>query len=343
MRHVADFTGGPSLSALGLVDVHGLRYEAEGDALRVVISDSANRNALTRAAMDSLYGAIGRFHALPFARLALAFDTSAGSVACAGLNLEDFEAAARRLRPGEDLLGAGSYFVRAAAALRALGGAVPTVAHVEGHLVGAGVELALSCREVVCARADCKLLLPHLRIGVPYHTSGLCHMAGIIGWDRMTRAMVTDAVPLLLSDVLADRERIARLSSGERIAQARVAVERMASVYHGRPARLGEGLFSVEDRTGKTRLIAEAHILQIMAHALYGGDLSDAPLALREMIDLPRVRAASAGGRLAESIADHRETPKRLNRHFSKAIGAEAPERALAARAISSAAPPASS
>jgi enoyl-CoA hydratase/carnithine racemase len=323
MQHDVNFQDEAKRALLGLVDVTGLRYRIGDRTLRVTLSDPPNHNALTRAAMDSLYATLRRFQALPFDRLTLAFDTASGSVACAGLNLKDFETSARALRPGDDLLGEESYFVRAASALRRLSRIIPTSAFVDGHLVGAGVELALSCREVVCARSDSKILLPHLRIGVPYHTSGLCHMAGVVGWDVMSRAMVTDAIPVLLSQVLAARARIEGLTPAERIADAKIALDRMAAVFHGRPAQIGDAFFAEEDRTGKTRSIAEAHLIQIMSQIFFGDDMDALPLALREIIDAPRVRASSrADSRLAESLAAHREKPKRLNHHFSKAIGA---------------------
>ncbi|WP_157096274.1 enoyl-CoA hydratase/isomerase family protein [Methylosinus sp. R-45379] len=323
MQHDVNFQQEAKRAMLGLGDVAGLRYKAGDGVLHVIVSDPPNHNALTKVATDSLYETLRRFHELPFDRLEIAFDTASGSVACAGLNLNDFEAAARRVSPGEDLLGEDNYFVRVTQLLRELGRSVPTMARVEGHLVGAGVELALSCREVVCARSDIKVLMPHLRIGVPYHTLGLCHMAGLIGWDVMSRAMVTDAIPVLLSEVLADRERIERFTLAERIADAKIAIDRMAAVFQGRPARIGDAFFTVEDRTGETRNIAEAHLLQILAHVAFVDEMDDLSTALHEIIDAPRVRASSCvGARLAESIAAHRQRPKRLNRHFSKAIGA---------------------
>lgn len=309
-----------------LLDVSGLRYRADDRILRVTVSDPPNRNALTRAALDSLYETVTRFDELPFDGLAIEFDTTSTTVACAGLNLKEFEAWVRQLSPGEDMLGSDNYLVRATAALRALGRTIHTTAFVDGHLVGAGVELALSCRDVTCARPDSKILLPHLRIGVPYHTAGLGHMASIIGWDVLSRAMVTDAIPVLLSQVLVDRPKISRLSPSERIHDARIALDRMAAVFHGLPVRIGGESFTVEDRTGKTQHIAEAHMLQIMAHVLFGGDIADVPSALQEIIDAPRIQASScAENRVPDSIATHREKPKFLNRHFSKAIGANRP------------------
>ncbi len=322
-QHGMNPLDGPRHAAPGLLDVPGLHYRADDRTLRVTVSDPPNRNALTRAALDSLYETMSRFHEMPFDRLAIEFDTSSTSVACAGLNLKDFEESARQVGPGEDMLASDNYFVRTTSALRALARTIPTAAFVDGHLVGAGVELALSCRDVACVRPDCKILLPHLRIGVPYHTAGLGHMASIIGWDVLSRAMVTDAIPVLLSQVLADRPKISRLSPTRRIHDARIALDRMAAVFHGLPVRIGGDTFAVEDRTGKTRHIAEAHMLQIMSHVFFGGDIADVPLALQEIIDAPRIRASSCTeNRVSESIAAHRERPKQLNRHFSKAIGA---------------------
>jgi len=322
-QHGMNPQGGPGHAVPDLLDVRGLYYRANGRTLRVTVADPPNRNALTHAALDSLYETVRRFHDLPFDRLAIEFDTSSTSIACAGLNLKEFEAGTRQVGPGEDMLASDHYLVRATSALRALARTVPTAAFVDGHLVGAGVELALSCRDVACARPDCKILLPHLRIGVPYHTAGLGHMASIIGWDVLSQAMVTDAMPVLLSQVLVDRPKIRRLSPAKRIHDARIALDRMAAVFHGLPVRIGSDSFTVEDRTGKTRHIAEAHMLQIMSHVFFGGDIADVPSALQEIIDAPRIRASSCiENRVSESIAAHREKPKQLNRHFSKAIGA---------------------
>ncbi|TXT39319.1 MAG: hypothetical protein FD135_2283 [Comamonadaceae bacterium] len=318
---------GPGRTSPELPDVRGLHYRADDRTLRVTVSDPPNRNALTHAALDSLHETVSRFHELPFDRLTIEFDTSSSSVACAGLNLTEFEAGTRKIRPGEDMLASDHYLVRATSALRMLARTVPTAAFVDGHLVGAGVELALSCRDVACARPDCKILLPHLRIGVPYHTAGLGHMASIIGWDVLSQAMVTDAIPVLLSQVLVDRPKIRCLSPAKRIHDAKIALDRMATVFHGLPVRIGSDTFTVEDRTGKTRHIVEAHMLQIMAHVFFGGDIADVPLALQEIIDTPRIRASSCiENRISESIAAHREKPKQLNRHFSKAIGVHRPE-----------------
>ena len=305
----------------GVQRTTGLRYRREQRTLHAVISDPPHRNALRRAALDSLYEACGRFDQLDVDRLVIEFDTSDTSVACAGLNLEDFEAGARLVKEGEDLLPPSHYFVRATHALRDLSRSVPTTAVVSGHLVGAGVELALSCREVTCTTPDGKILLPHLRIGVPYHTAGLGVMASVMGWDVLSRAMVTDAIPVFVSRVLAERANIDRLSPGERSRDARLAIDRMAAVYLGRPVRIGDDTYVVEDRTGKTRHIAEAHMLQIMTHVLFGGDVASVPSAIQELIDRPRIRASScAENRVSASIAAHRRQPKRLNRHFSATI-----------------------
>ncbi|HEX8989844.1 MAG TPA: enoyl-CoA hydratase/isomerase family protein [Rhodocyclaceae bacterium] len=320
----AELVGGREHGGDGLQNVPGLNYRTDGKTLRATITDPPNRNALTRAALDSLYETIDRFDRLPFDRLSIEFDTGTTSVACAGLNLRDFETAVRQMAPGEDMLGPAHYLVRATAALRTLSRRTRTEAIVGGHLVGAGVELALSCRHVACVRPDAKILLPHLRIGVPYHTAGLVHMAGIIGWDVLSRAMVTDALPVLLSEVLADRPKIRCLDSDSRIRQAKTALDRMAAVFHGRPVKIGSGFFIVEDRTGKTRHIAEAHMIQIMSHVLFGANIADLPSALQEIIDAPRIRASSCDeDRVTGSIAAHRAMPKQLNRHFSNAIGAD--------------------
>lgn len=301
----------------------GLRYREEGRTLCVLISDPAHRNALRRAALDSIYETCTRFHELPFHGLLIEFDTRATSVACAGLNLDDFEESARQLAPGEDMLAPNHYFVRATHALRMLSKSVPTAAIVGGHLVGAGVELALSCSEVSCTRPDSKVLLPHLRIGVPYHTAGLCHMARIMGWEALSQAMVTDAIPMLFERVLGNRARVESLSTAERVEEAKIAIARMAAVYDGLPVRIGGVLYRVEDRTGKTRHIAESHMLQIMSHVLFGGDVGEVPRAMREVIDTPRIRASTClENKVTNAIAAHRKRPKELNQHFSRSVGA---------------------
>jgi enoyl-CoA hydratase/carnithine racemase len=85
---------------------------------------------------------------------------------------------------------------------------IPTVALVNGHAVGAGLDLAASC-DLRVVRRGSKIGLPAVRIGVAYASGGLQNLVG--RFPTLRRALLTGELQLGeelagFADVLADAD-----------------------------------------------------------------------------------------------------------------------------------------
>ena len=176
-----------------LSDRNGLTCYENGSMLVLKFHDDNTRNALRRDALECLHQVCNNFDSWDFTELRI--ELGDGEVACSGLNLQELAEYEK-----QDVIGPGSYFVEATVALRQL--SCKTSSYIGGHIVGAGVELALSCKEVIQGTGNIRVLLPHLRMGVPYYTPGLLFLASKIGWSKLSELIITDQIPYQLGDLL---------------------------------------------------------------------------------------------------------------------------------------------
>jgi enoyl-CoA hydratase/carnithine racemase len=155
-----------------------LDFPAEHVA-RLTIDHPAKRNALDHEILDALAGTLGTLEA----RCLLI--TAAGAVFSAGYdigNLPRGEFADR----AEALV--AHPFHAAIDALDAF--AYPTVAVLNGHAIGGGLELALAC-DLRVASADAKLGMPPARLGLVYSHTGLRRFLDAIGAPRTRELFFT--------------------------------------------------------------------------------------------------------------------------------------------------------
>ncbi|MFL5854714.1 MAG: enoyl-CoA hydratase/isomerase family protein, partial [Solirubrobacteraceae bacterium] len=145
-----------------------LDFPAEHVA-RLTIDNQAKRNALDRELLDALAAVV----AVTEARCLLV--TGAGSMFSAGYDIGDLPAeppAAGATEPlateAEEVV--AHPFEAALAALDAL--PFPSVAALNGHAIGGGLELALAC-DLRVAAASAKLGMPPARLGLVYSHTGL--------------------------------------------------------------------------------------------------------------------------------------------------------------------------
>jgi enoyl-CoA hydratase/carnithine racemase len=89
----------------------------------------------------------------------------------------------------------------------------PTVAAINGHCLGGGLELAITCDLRICA-ADAKLGMPPAKLGLIYSHTGLRKFLDVVGLSRTKELFLTgrnfeaaraDAVGLV-NEVVADQE-----------------------------------------------------------------------------------------------------------------------------------------
>jgi enoyl-CoA hydratase/carnithine racemase len=153
-----------------------LDFPAEHVA-RLTIANEAKRNALDRELLDALAGALDGLEA----RCLLL--TGAGSMFSAGYDIGDLPA---EEPPAEEVV--AHPFEAALAALDAF--PFPSVAALNGHAIGGGLELALAC-DLRVAAASAKLGMPPARLGLVYSHTGLRRFLDAIGAPRTRELFFT--------------------------------------------------------------------------------------------------------------------------------------------------------
>jgi enoyl-CoA hydratase/carnithine racemase len=167
-----------------------LRLDAPADKVaRLVIDNPAKRNALDHEILDALAAELPRIEA----RCLLV--TAAGPVFSAGYdigNLRGPEAGAA----AEALV--AHPFQAAIAALDAF--PFPVVAALNGHAIGGGLEVAVTC-DLRLAAEEARLGMPPARLGLVYSHTGLRRFLGLVG-PAHTRELFFTARPITASRAL---------------------------------------------------------------------------------------------------------------------------------------------
>jgi enoyl-CoA hydratase/carnithine racemase len=146
---------------------------------RITIDHPAKRNALDHEILDALAGA------LPEIEARCLLITAAGKVFSAGYDIGAL--------PHNDFAREAEAIVAHpfAAAIEALDAyPYPVLAALNGHAIGGGLELALSCDLRVCS-ADARLGMPPARLGLIYSHTGLRKFLDAIGAPRTRELFFT--------------------------------------------------------------------------------------------------------------------------------------------------------
>ncbi len=191
----------------------------DGHVAVLTLANPERRNVLDLPMAAALRAAAERAGATEGVRCVVL--TGRGSTFAAGADIAELEAAsaADNLAYNADLLAA----VDAVAAIP-----VPTIAALNGHAVGGGLELACACvLRVVSAKA--KLGVPEVRLGIIPATGGLVRLPRLISPTLAARLLLTgdlidgaEAADLGLANVAVEPEQVLpeALALAARIASA---------------------------------------------------------------------------------------------------------------------------
>jgi enoyl-CoA hydratase len=147
----------------------------------IALANPERRNVLDVALSDALRETAERLAGDEEVRCAVL--TGSGNVFAAGADLREIEANSAR----QNL----DYNRRIRAAVNAVAALpVPTIAAVNGHAVGGGLELALACTMRI-ASAEAKLGLPEARLGIIPATGGLARLPRLIRPSAAARLLLT--------------------------------------------------------------------------------------------------------------------------------------------------------
>ena len=171
----------------------------------IVLANPERSNVLDEDMADALRAAAERVGAEADVRCAIV--TGSGEVFAAGADLELIAA-----RDAEENL---AYNRRLRAAVDAVAGLpVPTIAAINGHAVGGGLELALACTlRVASERA--KLGMPEARLGIIPATGGLARLPRLTAPSIAARLLLTgdlvsgtEACELGLADLAVPADQV---------------------------------------------------------------------------------------------------------------------------------------
>ncbi|MFN8215977.1 MAG: enoyl-CoA hydratase/isomerase family protein [Solirubrobacterales bacterium] len=198
----------------GLVEI-----SREGHLATIALVRPERRNVLDAETATALREAAEALAADREVRCAIL--TGTGDVFAAGADINEIEAAEDR----ENL----AYNRQMRAAANAVAGLpMPSIAALNGHAVGGGLELALACTLRVAA-AGAKLGLPEVRLGIIPATGGLARLPRLIGTARAARLLLTGE---LIDGAAAERlglvDAVAPDGAGA-LAEARALAARIAA------------------------------------------------------------------------------------------------------------------
>ncbi|HEY1854013.1 MAG TPA: enoyl-CoA hydratase/isomerase family protein [Solirubrobacterales bacterium] len=184
----------------------------------ITLANPERRNVLDEEMADALRAAAERVGADTEVRCAIV--TGSGDAFAAGADLELIAA-----RDAEENLAYNRRLRAAVDAIAAL--PVPTVAAINGHAVGGGLELALACTlRVASERA--KLGMPEARLGIIPATGGLARLPRLTAPSTAARLLLTgdlvsgaEARALGFADLAVAADRV--------LAEARALASRIAS------------------------------------------------------------------------------------------------------------------
>ena len=157
-----------------------VRLERDGPLALILLDDRDTRNALTAAAMDAFHVALDAVES--DASVSLVAVMGVGPTFCSGAGLRDFEG---QPDGGAQLTDRGSALLSRLAALP-----VPTLALVNGHAVGGGIEVALAC-DWRLIDPDSELRFVHASLGLVPGFGGLGRLARVVGPGTALRLLAT--------------------------------------------------------------------------------------------------------------------------------------------------------
>jgi enoyl-CoA hydratase/carnithine racemase len=158
-----------------------VRFERHGAVAVVTLDDPERRNALRPPLLDALIETMTELASDPGVRAVVL--TGAGRVFAAGADLREIQASTV-----EGNLSYNRHIIKAFAAVGTM--PMPTIAALNGHALGGGLELALACTlRVASSRAT--LGLPEVRLGLLPGAGGCQRLPRLIASGLAARMLLT--------------------------------------------------------------------------------------------------------------------------------------------------------
>lgn len=199
-----------------------------GGVARLTLDHPRRLNAITAAMWRALPGLLDRVEEDRAVRVLLL--QGAGERAfCTGNDTSEFDA----IRA--DAVQSAAYNeLQRAVARRMAALTKPAIAAIQGHCLGAGLELALQC-DLRFASADARMGVPAVRLGLPYRLEDIAKLVDVIGLAAARRLVLTGAS--VAGEELERLGLVTRLLP-DRAAMREAAAEAAAQTAAGAPLPL---------------------------------------------------------------------------------------------------------
>ena len=163
-----------------------VRLTLEAGVARLCFAHERRLNAITAAMWRSLPGLLDEVEANPAIRVLL-LEGAGERAFCTGNDISEFEA--MRADAAQSAL---YNDLQRQVAQRMAGLSKPAVAAIQGHCLGAGLELALQC-DLRFASADARMGVPAVKLGLPYRLEDIVKLVDVIGLAQARRMVLTGA------------------------------------------------------------------------------------------------------------------------------------------------------
>jgi len=298
-----------NFESLGL---HHFRCETDPQDIAWLTIDCAGStvNRLSAAVLDELNRALDHFQATPPAALVIRSGKPAGFVA--GADIDEFSQL-------NDAATARAFIERGWTVFNRLAAVPwPTLALIQGHCMGGGLELALACRyRIVVDQPDTRLSLPEVMLGIFPGWGGMLRLPQRVGAPR--------ALDLMLTGRALDARRAASAGLADLCVPPRLAEQSAARHVlsaapvrgpHGKDAWLSHPVLrpllvrqarkTLESRDPRGHYPAPRAILDIWAH--HGGNALAAPALIDTIIHSDTARNLLRVFRMQERLKSFGKT-----------------------------------
>ena len=205
------------------------RDDPQGITWLMLDKAGSRSNTLSRAVLEELAGLLEALHVAPPRGVIIASAKAAGFIS--GADIGEFEA----LTDAEEaytLVRQGQKVIERLAELPC-----PSVAMIEGHALGGGLELAMACRYRVCAETDQATLgLPEVQLGIHPGFGGTLRSVQLVG--------VPAAMDMMLTGRSLSPARARALGLVDRVVAAHDLRQAARQMIQRRPAPRREPLVS---------------------------------------------------------------------------------------------------
>ena len=287
------------------------------NTMTFLIHNPAKKNALSMSILEEMDSVLSQLLLSKNIKcLDIKFNSQDCNVSCSGFDLHEFNT--DKIAAGIDPLSRSHPACRVVQKLNHISEKtdITTRVIVENHLIGFGLILAPLCNETIWSNDKIKVFLPHFRMGVgfpllPFHATlkqfgPLFTTELLIANKARTSAEVIQAI-----------ERYAKLTNKEKERDSQYSIELLHRVESATPVIIDGSEYMVGDRTGNLKTLVDLHTAQIMAYTQYP-NFNEMPETVISAVEKIRLETINRG--LAQSIEQHRQRPKEMNREESRSI-----------------------